>query len=430
MINSESKIVLDRKSTDRALTALIGGSPIAAVRGGLIDLVLAASTLSNDRVTEALAPVCALAGVGSPSELPAALRALRGRPPRPVVRALRSREVVEALGCALGEVGLVDRSVQIEGWLTDDLHAMDLPTMHGAERAARSGLTDQYRERVVELMAGWRRCKIPVTNYRSAVPTVDGRALVAAARAWQLPELSPRSVLAPTSAPAAKHANRLGRVAATVAASRIGSLRSASDLIPVEMLEEALALLVAVAESIAVPGVAEDDPVELSRDARLTVRLGASVGSGISAMPMSAWWPVLDAWGATSRVMSARVRTVWRLSPVEGDVVVWALCSAASRLAVAAGAPTVERGADKAAVWVEHFESAWPRWEQGAQSVWALLQQPRRPDDRGAWPGVGTGVPAAEDPSSWPWRSHLGEESAEAGTLPCVPGGSTAEDFE
>lgn len=393
---------------EMTFAALLAGSPVSAARYGLLTLTHSAAGYSAARLEEVLAPLCAELGVPAFTDVPAALAAFPGRVPWRISARLRSRPIVEALADAYDELSLYRHSDRVRGWLTADLEPDDLRCIGGEDRGRRQDLTDQLMARVAEIMDGWRGIRTRFSDKKA--PSVDGRALVAAARAWQVRELSPRSMVdAPTSA-AARYPNRLGRTAAAVAASRLGPAFRSPMWVPPIALTEALALLIAVAESVHCRG---------QTGIAVSVKLGSPVGEGLSGS-MGAWWPVLDSWGSMSRAVAASIGTAWRLSVEEGDVLVWALCSAACRLAVAAAVADDSSRlslAEADGAWAAHVREAMPPWEGGAEAVWTLMQQTRPVDSRSMWPGCV--MPSVDDQSTWPWRPFPGQ--SEAGTLGTVP---------
>jgi hypothetical protein len=416
-INDLEKIKLSKSALDATLTALLGTTPVYAARSGLLTLSHGAAEYAGPLIDDAVAPLCAELGVTGLDGLMGYLAGVTGRPPRALTRALRSRSIVDALARVYDEIGLYDRADQVRTWLVDDLRSSDLIIAEGTARADRAALAGDLLTRAAELLAGWR-ADSPKFSARG-VPSLDGRVLVAAARAWQVRELSPATATSAPSAPSAKYANRLGRTAAAVAASRLGNAWRSPVWVPALAIEESLALLIAVAEAVSVPGslaqVRRGDP-------EFSVRLGESTDTEL-ARSQSAWWPILDSWGSTSRSVAGSIPTAWRLTDVQGDVVVWALCSAACRLAVAASVPTPQREGgepvDPVLSWERHLAAHLPRWESGAESVWSLLNQGRLAGARSSWPGAV--VPVLDDPASWPWRPFPNYDEPSTDTLAIVP---------
>jgi hypothetical protein len=338
---------------------------------------------------------------------------------------------VDPLTRALDEVLLFRHSDRVRMWLTADLELDDLDAASSEQRQERRQLVGLLLARVRELLTGWQELG-RVGQFKltpSEAPPVDGRVLVAAARAWRVSDLArgAEAALPPVTAASAKHANRLGRTAAAVAASRLPTaLRAPTSCAPSVAVEEAFALLVAVAEAVSQPGIVPGRPSDevvstvMRGELAFSVRLGAKVEvEGLSAS-MSSWWSVLDAWGTTSRKVAGVLPTAWKLSAAEGDVVVWALCSAACRLALATAVsaesiglrPSTQEGAS---LWDKVVATRLPTWEAGAMSVWTLLQSTRGPSDRSVWPAAVFATPG--DESSWPWAPTV----EEAGTLVSVP---------
>ncbi|HZE01404.1 MAG TPA: hypothetical protein VE155_06525 [Pseudonocardiaceae bacterium] len=423
-------IKIKSAAVDDVLTALLDGSPVSAARYGLLTFAHGLAEYSGDALVAATAPLRAELGVDTMIEIPAALAALPGRAPRRVSHALRSRELISALVFTLEESGHYSHADLVRQWLMLDLQAGDLAytNVTGVALTQRQELVDQLMARVAEITAGWQAKQIRFNS--SQAPSVDGRAMVAAARAWQVAALSPKSILSSPTSASAKHANRLGRTAAAVAASRLGTAYGCPVWVLPVGLEEPLALLIAVAEAVLPAGqpaaTRTGAPVRRRQGSELefSVKLGAPVDRDALAGSMSGWWPVLDSWGSCSRDVAGAMSTAWRLSPAQGDVVVWALCSAACRLAVSAmvtGAGDDPRLSDVqgAAVWAARVAEFLPSWEAGATRVWTLLHQARRPGDRGSWPGCV--FPALDDPSSWPWRPLPDYDEPSTDTLTTVP---------
>jgi hypothetical protein len=387
------------------LARLLNHSPVTAARNGVLNMLYDALTSANppvpmyEELATAAAPLCAALGVPDLESVPDALCALEGRPPRAVAAAVRSPELVTAMRDSLDMLDLPSLASRVAQW--GPMNPADPPSsalpLSKAGRAARGELVAQLRERTAELMAEWIRVDVQMCPGAAT----DGRARAAAARAWQVPMIT-GSVPALPQASAALHPNRLGRTAAVVAYSSLPKAMSDACSAPSRWVFEAVALLVAVGESLRpenwMPGAWG------SRDgsARVAVRTGESIS--LESHGPDAWWPVFDAWGTHQVRIAKSIPTAWKLTTVEADVVVWALCSAAVRLATAASAPLKMLGrsvVEPVDPWPAHRDVELPRWTQGARSVWALMQSARPFQEWTAWPELMT--PELGVDHSWPW---------------------------
>lgn len=412
------------RNGEHYIAALLRHSPVAAARNGLLALVhdglsCSPNPASAAEFAQAAAPLTEALDVADVYAIDGALAALKGRPPAAVMRALLNPALLDALCCSLDSLGAIEQSDVVSMWgPRNPVDAGEAPPLDPGGWAERGALVDALRVRVGELLDVWRT--EGMTLSADAV-YVDGRSLTAAARAWQVPMITGVTPDPPVAA-AALHPNRLGRTAAVVAYSRISSLVRSTA--PDAVVFEALAMLVAVGEAISRPrrasraAVSDDGELRLvewdqaGTDAAargalgLQVRVGQAVGR--ESMKLEPWWPVFSSWGSTSRRLAAAVPTAWKLSEAEGDVLVWALCSAAVRIAAAgACAPPESRrrqiNPPKGPEWDDHGVSVeLPRWEAGARSVWTLMQRSRRFAARSAFPGHM--VPLLDVDHSWPWR--------------------------
>jgi hypothetical protein len=385
------------------LRTLLDHSPATAARHGVLTMLHDAMTCARvpvaDDLLVAARPLCAALGVPDIHAVPGAMRELQGRPPRAVAAALRSPEMVDAMRMGLDMLGLIKLSNRVAQWgPTDpadaDQSALPLST---EGRVRRRELVEALRTRTAELITEWER----VGAVMNPGAPMDGRSLVAAARAWQVPMIN--GVVPPrTLASSARHANRLGRTAAVVAYSSMRKALMADCSAPDRWVFEAVALLVAVGESITPPGWSPGKWGQAGSVA-VAVRTGQRIGD--ESFGPDAWWPVFDAWGTHTARVAKSIPTAWKLSPVQSDVLVWALCSVAVRLAVAASAPVVvSRGRTLSAQpdqWPAHRDAELPRWEAGARSVWALMQGGRPFESWTAFPELLT--PELSVDHSWPW---------------------------
>jgi hypothetical protein len=387
---------------DHHVGVLLRSTPVTAARHGVLGVVhdhLEGDTpLLAAQFHEACVPLLELLGVPTVYDVPDALRAMEGRPPKKVASALRHPELVSALCSGLDQLGLYDLYALAEAWGPQVGEAVVPLTPQGCAQRAR--LVTELRRRAEQILAAWTEAKV---QWKAEQVGVDGRTLAAAARAWQVPMINGELLPAPESL-AARYPNRVGRCAAAVAFSRYSAAHRSPC--PQEAFFEPLALLVAVGEAISRESWTQGDTSKSLR---------GYVGMEIpqerapvldSAFTVPRWWPVFNAWGASGRREAAAIPTAWRLSDAEGDVVVWALCSAAVRLAVAATMPTsAMRRAPGAAPfgWDEHVASALPAWETGARHLWGLMQSTRDVSRRTEFPGLLFPGAARE---SWPWMSE------------------------
>ena len=406
---------------DVHLRALLRHSPYTAARNGVLGLVLDAlvqgdHTAEIDQLSEAAKPLADVLDVGSLYEISDGLHAVTGKPPTAVSRALAAPPMVDALCYALDALECYELGLLVERWgPRRDNGAQVAPALLNEARVARWDLVSRLLARAGALYAGWREQGVMFGINKIHI---DGRTMSAAARAWQVPMITGVIPELPTAS-AVMHPNRLGRTAATVAYARLPEVVNSPA--PDAAVFEPIALLVAVAEAISggVDGtrlseqsdlgavVWDSAAVERAKRGQVRVRV-RDVDEPVSpeSADLATWWPVFTSWGATSRLVQA-VPTAWRLSDVEADVLVWALCSAAVRIAIAASMPRSHGrraiGAAEELDWPAFYRGELPRWDAGAQSVWRLMQTPRRFALRTPWPGSFTLAPKLHAPASWPW---------------------------
>lgn len=387
---------------DFYLRELLAYAPGTALRHSVLTMLRDALVSSNEpddmirRLEHAAAPLCEALGVLDLDEIPDALRALEGRPGRKVSAAMRSAELAGVIRIILDGFGLLKLADRVGTWGPPQAAAAELGLpLSDQAMAARAQLVVQLRQRAEELHAEWQRQHAVL---RCSIP-IDGRSRVAAARAWQVPMIT-GSVPSAPEATSSRYPNRLGRTAAVVAYSAMPAALDGRCCAPSSWVFESLALLVAVAESVSEPvrrpGLLRGSGV----DSRVVVRVGGEVGD--EQFDLDYWWTVLDSWGSHSPAVARAVSTAWRLSLVEADALVWALCSVAVRLAVAAAAPNSERRLMDPDPWPGFVREELPRWDVGAQSVWALMQSTRAFESRVVWPGDVSW--SLGDVSSWPWQ--------------------------
>jgi hypothetical protein len=397
------KIKLTLSHLDEHLGALLASSPVTAARHGLLGLVhdalLEDTAFLADVLTDGASDVLAELGVATVYDVPAALRAREGRPPTRIVSALRSPAMVDALHRCLFQVsgGNADVSALALQWgpLSDE--PASVVPLRRDDLAARTELVDQLRVRTTEIIAGWRQAQMGLARGGRAM---DGRTLATAARVWQIPLVTGALPEVAPTATAALYPNRLGRSAAAVVFSRINAAIDAYvGGFDVSAIFEPLALLVAIGEAISVSAFT-DAHRTLAMKGGLPVRVRCGEPLTDMALDVHSWWPVFSSWGSSARRDAVAIPTAWRLSTAEADVLVWALCSVAVRLAVASTAP---RSSSLSFDWPAHVAEKLPQWEAGAASLWSLMQRGRRVEKRTEWPA--TIFPVAKDASTWPWRS-------------------------
>jgi hypothetical protein len=411
---------------ERHLRVLMNATRLTAVRYGLLDALSDAVTTGGyddlaTSLSEAAAPLCAALEVTELPDVPYALQSMTGRPPRRVMTALRGEALAWAVSRSFDVVGLYELADRARTWSPEAARGLNPGSLSADALAERRSLADSLRVRAREIYAAW--LKVPGGVDLAPSMVMDGRALTAAARAWQLPLLNGTMQPAPM-ATAALHPNRLGRTAAIVAFSRAREALSSSRCVPDVLVFESVALLIAVGEAISGPNDLDNKasrsrrkylrgehgvvPVQVPLGESVNVRSGA-VGEG--GYQLDCWWPVFDSWGSQSARTAQAIPTAWKLTAVEADVLVWALCSVAVRLAVAAMSPVTATpskivGAASAAVgdsWSTHWASESSTWEAGARFVWSLMQGTRGLEGRTVWPGQCEW--SLKDEASWPWRS-------------------------
>jgi len=401
------------------LNALLCHSPVTATRMGVLamvhDALVAGGRASTaEQFAEAARPLACALRVTDVYEVDAALRALKGRPPAAVARALTDSQLIDMLCTSLDSLGCMQLSDRVARWGPrdpgDPLEALPLV---GDAYAQRHELMQTLQARTQELLDTWRREGMQVS---AQAASIDGRSILAAARAWQVPMINGTIPAIPASA-SALHPNRLGRTAVVVAYSNLSAaVRSTAPDTPIF---EALALLVAVGESITPPTYAGereglvvfDNTSVLARARRGELSVRVRLGEPIEAESCNVdyWWPVFSAWGATSKKLAERYPTAWKLSEAEADVVVWALCNVAVTLAIAGAMPGRQSelktlGPSSASVdWRQHRVEWLPKWAAGVQSVWGLMQRARRFEDRTGCPVAL--MPPLESPELWPWST-------------------------
>lgn len=386
------------------LRTLLAHSPGTAIRYGVLTMLHDAMAshrppvLGTEELVKAARPLCDALDVADLDSVPAALAALNGRPPRKVSAAMRSPELVDAVRIGLDMLGLLGLANRAGAWAPPSAQEARLASPLSTEgKAARAKLAGQLRTRARELIAGWAAAGGEFVPSVSVV--VDGRSRVAAARAWQVPMIT-GTVPAIPEASSSRYPNRLGRTAAVVAYSSMPSALDSRCCVDDLWLFDSLALLVAAAESVSepqsYPGLHRG-----SADACVEVRVGEPLDKE-KHFDFGHWWTVLDAWGSHNPKVAKALHTAWRLSTAEADVLVWALCAVAARLATGASAPMARGKSMAGDPWPAHLDAELPRWEEGAASVWALMQSTRTFEQRVSWPGQVAFT--LDDESSWPWQ--------------------------
>lgn len=408
-------------STDHVqhyVRAALSHTPVTATRMGVLTMIRDALAGTEhpaiaSELERTAAPLARALDVDTLDEVDAAMRALRGRPPIGVTRALASAEFVTVLVDSLDVLGWSDLAAEAARWgARNPRNPLEALPLAGDARARRAELLDQLRQRAGELLAGWRKAEA-VLNGDSVF--IDGRSLSAAARAWQIPMITGEVLERPT-ATAVLHPNRLGRTAAIVAFAQLRTVVRSSA--PDAVIFETLALLVAVGESITrwtpsgeQKGFMVWDSSTATAAVRgelpVYVRVGEPVDAGSADLAM--WWPAFSAWGATSKRAATAMPTAWKLSEVEADVLVWVLCSCAARLGVAGSMPELTRAtrswrSQMPVTWEQHCAEEMRKWEAGARSVWALMQSVRRFETRTGYPEASQ-LWSLDDVTAWPWYS-------------------------
>jgi hypothetical protein len=366
---------------------------------------------------KAAQPLADALGVAGIELIDGALRELKGRPPAAVMRSLTNPQLVEAICGGLDALGVPQLADEVAKWgPRNPANPMEALPLSADALTQRHELVSALRQRAGELLDGWRQAGAVLT---ADVLPIDGRTLATAARVWQVPMITGEIPPVPTAG-SALHPNRLGRTAAIVTYSKLPVvLRSTT---PDEVIFETLALLVAVAEAVSVPEATNEIGAillmrrwsEKERKAArqgmlpLKVRVGEPVDP--ASADVNAWWSVFSAWGATTRKAANAIPVVWKLSEAEADVLVWALCSCAVRMGVAADMPEREPRRRRLGPplmpvrWEDQWETNRAPWVEGSKSLWGLMQSMRRFGDRTEFPGQLS--PTLDDDSSWPWRAR------------------------
>lgn len=395
------KIKLETRHVERQLEALLASTPPTAVRhdllGVLADVLAADSPVFADHLYEAAEPLCEALGVSDIREVWRAMSALPGRAPKAVSDALRSPPLVAALYEGLSCMGFLKLAQTAASWGPQEYGDMATVPLTVETLLTRTALVEQYRVRTAEIITYWRSLRVELGSGPSRV---DGRSLASAARVWQVPSITGSLGPEPTAS-SALYPNRIGRSAAAVAFARANA--ALESVAPDSWVFEPLALLVAVGESVSLPGWQSSD-VSAALHGLIPLKVRGGLPVGDDSLRLDYWWSVLSAWGSSARRSAIAIPTAWRLNEAQGDVVVWALCSAAARLAVASTAlPRRSRRTEETFDWDAHVAAELPMWSAGVLSVWKLLQRGRVPQRRTAFPGALS--PGLKDATSWPWRS-------------------------
>jgi hypothetical protein len=385
----------------RNLTALLTQPPVRALKGGALGFVTSAVPQDTpwvaDRIHKAAVDLLTSLDVGSIYDVPDGLARLKGRPPKAVIDAMRSPDLVDAVRGGLCQLGYPDLMDLVSAWGPTGEGPMATVELSASTLRERTELVDALRVRAQEILAAWGAAglEIGVGSTR-----VDGRTLAVAARVWQIPLVTGQGGDAPMSV-SALYANRLGRSAAAVAFMKIA--QAAATHAPVEAVSGPLALLVALGEAI-MPGDPDSEVIRVAAskgELQPCVQVGGPVVD--RSLDVHRWWPIFSAWGSSERRGAVPFPTAWRLSTAQADVFLWVLTRVAVALAVAASAP---RRAGYLLVpfdWAAHVEREAPAWVQGADAVCSLMQRGRLPQLRTEMPG-GL-LPDLGDAGAWPWRA-------------------------
>lgn len=392
------------------LASLLDRPAISAVRNHVLGMLCDALITDRqaplaDEIKRAATPLCSALGVEHVDDLPAALSKVTGRPTRQVRNALHAPELAAAVANGLDALTLLDTADRARLWSTETSAIVAGQMLPEEALHARAELMTGLVKRARKILSLWRGDG--GVDLAPRVP-IDGRCLASIARAWQVP-LVRGELLPPPTATVALYPNRLGRLAAALAFVRAGAALDPQRCAPDAWVYESCALLVAVGDWIGGDGVRAEAASQVSP------RTGRPMWAKDDELfQLNCWWPVFDSWGSQSKAVAKAVETAWKLTEVQADVLVWALCSVAARLATAASAPdrplvASARPVPGAAVVVEDPEAGWPdhrvaelpTWEAGARSVWSLMLSTRRLEGRTPWPGCLEW--SLDDASSWPW---------------------------
>lgn len=394
------KITMTESDFGHGMAALLAFTPVRALRSGALSFIAGAIPEQTPwvatRIHEAAVHLMSLLDVDSIHEVPDGLAKLKGRPPKAVVAAIRDPDLVEALRDGLFQLGYTDLMELVAQWGPAGEGVLSTVPLSVRGLVERTELIDALRTRAQEILAAWGKSGLEIGV---GAVRVDGRTLGIAARVWQIPLINGAMGPAPMAA-SALHANRLGRSAAAVAFSKIDE--SVATHAPVDAVSGPLALLVALGEAITpVDPDSEQVRVQASRGAlRVCVRNGLPVHG--RSMDVYGWWPLFSVWGGSERRGAIPFPTAWKLSPAEGDVILWVLTRVAAALAVAASAPRRAGHLLMPFDWAGHVAKESPVWEQGASSVCTLMQRGRLPQLRSEMPSGP--LPRLADGGAWPWR--------------------------
>lgn len=411
-----------RKLVEPVLTDLLRSRPPTAARNGLLTLIDAAledagHVARRADLTVASRPLVEALDAADVRDVARALAERGGRAPREAERALRSPDLIDACVSALEGLDCLDLVPTLRAWAAPGHREVVLPP-RALDDAERRELADALLRRASQIGAAMAD---RTAGLRWAdVPKIDGRTLKATGAAWQRPEVTGQEY-PPLVTQTARYPNRVGRVSAALAFVRMrAALRSAA---PDLMVTDPILLLAAVAETVS-PVDPEDPNV---RTQAVQGRFRPRVKEGDPAqrfLRLAHIWEVFDSWGHTDSRKAAVAPTAWNLPPVQADVLVWAVISAASRLAVAAEREVSELRPLREATWEDHLAAEFGKWDAGAQSAWMLMQSGREELDRTAWPAHLT--PDLKDAATWPWRKERdpwADDEPDAGDG--NPGGAT-----
>lgn len=395
--------------TTAALADMLRNRAHTAVAHGFLTLLDEALELTGRDVEQmalarAARPLCDALKAPSVRQVAAMLASGPRRIPREVTRLLGAPDLIAAFREALDALGLDELTPGLDSWAIGDHRGATLP-MYRLDDVERRELVDALllrteviRQAIADRSGGFRW---------SDVPPIDGRMLKGPAAGWQMVQITGEGYPPPREN-AARYPNRVGRNAAVLAFARMRAALQSPVQPPAEddYVVDPILLLIAVAEAVAPDNVADPNAIALAMQGRLRPRIRSGAPQA-EFLVLSHVWAVLNEWGNPSRKLSSASPSAWNLSqmPVWADVVVWALCSAAARLVVASEYQTFDStGLRTSLTWPQHVEREWPKWLDGAESAWKLMQSGRAPIDRTAFPG--RLVPDLRRTETWPWRKQ------------------------
>jgi hypothetical protein len=302
-----------------------------ATLGGL-ELVLETLRSNNqheayEELAQVLVPLVDAAGAQGVAGLPEAL-ACAGRPPRAVSEALRRDELELALRGAFRALRWDDLVPCLSAWSTAGNSATDGVELNPADAVSRRTVLLRLAERVVDFERAWEQSG---QRWSLGVPRLPGTTVKAAARTLGLPVMG---VVAESTVAAqtARYGNRISRQLA-VTQMPAWSRALSCAYVPQATLRQMLCVMGVVAEAVSC--MADADKTASLR--KIHIPVGAPVPA--DAWHPYTWWPVLNAWGAPTKVGQAEVATAWRLPAAQMDPLVWAISWVTAWVLSAASTP-------------------------------------------------------------------------------------------